>query len=168
MMSLTDILVLIGMFALRFGVPLAIVMGLGYLLKRLDRRWEKEARAQQHAAQVTEQPAKRPGGRPIMPIPAPRKKSPTPKWPFVPPPSPAHRPKAYLQQAAPLGVERQMASGQSALRCCDFRACDESVRSQCPATYRPDIPCWQARMQAEGHMPDECATCEVFQRYPTM
>ena len=43
MINFTDMLVFAGMLFLRFGVPLLIVIGIGYLLKRLDRRWEAEA-----------------------------------------------------------------------------------------------------------------------------
>ena len=45
MMDFIDLLGVIGMFLLRVGVPLAITVGVVYLLKRLDRRWEAEARA---------------------------------------------------------------------------------------------------------------------------
>ena len=43
MFDLTDIAVFTGMLLLRVGLPLAIVVGIGFLLKRLDRRWEAEA-----------------------------------------------------------------------------------------------------------------------------
>ena len=42
MINFTDMLVFTGMLFLRFGVPLLVVIGIGYLLKRLDRRWEAE------------------------------------------------------------------------------------------------------------------------------
>ncbi len=51
MFNFTDFLVLAGMFLLRFGVPAAIVIGVGYLLKRLDKRWEAEAWAEQQDGQ---------------------------------------------------------------------------------------------------------------------
>ena len=45
MIDFIDIAVFAGMVFLRVGVPLLILVGVGYLLKRLDRRWEAEARA---------------------------------------------------------------------------------------------------------------------------
>ena len=38
-----DILVIIGMFVLRLGVPLVFTVGVGYLFRRLDARWEAAA-----------------------------------------------------------------------------------------------------------------------------
>ena len=40
------ILVMIGLFLLRLGVPLAITLAVGYWLRRLDAKWEAEAAAQ--------------------------------------------------------------------------------------------------------------------------
>jgi uncharacterized membrane protein YraQ (UPF0718 family) len=40
------VLVVVGMFLLRLGVPLAITLAVGYWLRRLDARWEAEAQAQ--------------------------------------------------------------------------------------------------------------------------
>ena len=61
MINFTDMLVFAGMLFLRFGVPLLIVIGIGYLLKRLDRRWEAEAWAEQAKAKAAEVPAEQPG-----------------------------------------------------------------------------------------------------------
>lgn len=36
-------LAILGMFILRLGIPLAITLGIGYALRRLDARWEAEA-----------------------------------------------------------------------------------------------------------------------------
>ena len=91
MFDLTDIAVFIGMVFLRVGVPGLIIVGAGYLLKRLDRRWEAEAHEYQ-AKMAAEQPAvsrkrlqpsacppgRRPGKQPVTPQPL----------PFIPPPSP--------------------------------------------------------------------------------
>jgi len=41
-----ETLVIIGMFVLRLGVPFLIVLAVGYLLRRLDTRWEAEAQAE--------------------------------------------------------------------------------------------------------------------------
>jgi hypothetical protein len=43
---LMDVLVILGMFLLRLGLPLALVLVVGYWLRRLDARWEAEARRQ--------------------------------------------------------------------------------------------------------------------------
>lgn len=40
------VLTLIGYFALRVGVPIAAMIGLGIALHRLDRRWQREAAAE--------------------------------------------------------------------------------------------------------------------------
>jgi hypothetical protein len=44
--GLLEVLVIIGMFILRLGVPLLVTVALGYLLRRLDTRWEAEAQAE--------------------------------------------------------------------------------------------------------------------------
>lgn len=46
-----EIAIVIGIFVLRLGVPLAITLAMGYLLRRLDAKWEAEAIAQRKAAQ---------------------------------------------------------------------------------------------------------------------
>ena len=37
----------VGLFVLRIGIPLAIVFGIGYGLRRLDAKWQAEAMAEQ-------------------------------------------------------------------------------------------------------------------------
>ena len=44
-----ETLVIIGMFALRLGVPVGITVAIGYFLRRLDSRWDAEARARPEA-----------------------------------------------------------------------------------------------------------------------
>lgn len=44
--ELQEVLVVIGMFVLRLGVPLLIALTVGYLLRRLDSRWEAEAQSE--------------------------------------------------------------------------------------------------------------------------
>ena len=46
---LLQAVIIVGMFVLRLGVPLAITLLLGYWLHRLDARWQAEAQAQQEA-----------------------------------------------------------------------------------------------------------------------
>lgn len=47
-----ELLVIVGMFVLRLGVPLAITLAVGYGLHRLDARWEAEARADRNRAEL--------------------------------------------------------------------------------------------------------------------
>lgn len=59
--ELTEILIVIGMFALRLGVPVGLTVAIGYLLRRLDSRWEAEARARpevirRHRAAAAQRP----------------------------------------------------------------------------------------------------------------
>lgn len=51
MQWLIDSAAVAGMFILRLGVPLAITFGVAYLLRRLDKKWEAEARQQASGAQ---------------------------------------------------------------------------------------------------------------------
>ena len=52
MLNFTEFLAVAGLFVLRVGIPLLIMVGLVYLLKRLDRRWEADARAAQQRESV--------------------------------------------------------------------------------------------------------------------
>ena len=45
--SLLQTAVIVGMFALRLGIPLAITLLVGYWLRRLEDKWQAEARARQ-------------------------------------------------------------------------------------------------------------------------
>lgn len=62
MVELQHLLILLGLFLLRIGVPLAITLGLGYVLIRLDERWKAEAQAEREAREEREErvPARRP------------------------------------------------------------------------------------------------------------
>lgn len=56
---LLQTVIIFGMFVLRLAVPLAIVLLVGYWLRRLDARWQAEAQAQREARlarQATAQP----------------------------------------------------------------------------------------------------------------
>jgi hypothetical protein len=44
-----EVLVVVGMFLLRLGVPLAITLAVGYGLRRLDAKWQAEALARWEA-----------------------------------------------------------------------------------------------------------------------
>jgi hypothetical protein len=170
MIDFTDIAVFAGMVLLRVGVPLLIVLGAGYLLKRLDRRWEAEAREYQ-AKMAAEQPAKQPempAPQPAAPARKPGKQPTTPQpLPFIPPPTPSkeQRPALYAQAGVAVSKAGLSASGK---HCWEEHGCSESKMSSCAAPSHPDQPCWQARFNAEGHIPEECVSCDIFQRYPSM
>jgi hypothetical protein len=157
MLSFTDILALAGLFVLRVGVPLLITVGIVYLLKRLDRRWEAEARATQQRAQAAEQPAVQPAVQPkpatVVRVPAQQ-----PQLPWIPPPAVGQRP----------GQQPGLMAAPAPKPCWNIKGCSDSQRAQCAAPKRADVPCWQARFDAEGAIPEDCVRCEVFQRYPKM
>ncbi len=161
MFNFTDFLMLIGMSLLRFGLPVLVVVGLGLLLKRLDARWEAEANeyAAKHAAeQPAIQPeAPKPAERPAMPA---RKPVETPQLPFIIPPAPI---RDQRQQIAQPGMQAPVAdAGRGTSR----SSADSKV--QCSAPQNASRPCWQTRFDAEGKIPDECVTCDIFQRHPVM
>lgn len=52
MQELTTSLMILGMFILRLGVPLAVTALVGYLLSRVDARWQAEAQARREASPV--------------------------------------------------------------------------------------------------------------------
>jgi hypothetical protein len=147
MMDFIDLMAVVGMFLLRVGVPLAITVGVVYLLKRLDRRWEMEARA----GKAAEQPA---AERQIE-TPAPSKRAPAPELPFVPPPA---VPDRRIQPGMAAGVAVQPGVAKSS----------RPAKAQCDAPQNTGKPCWQTRLDAEGQIPEECVGCDIFQRYPVM
>ncbi|MGC8780977.1 MAG: hypothetical protein ACP5UQ_08950 [Anaerolineae bacterium] len=152
MLDFMDLLAVVGLFALRVGVPIGITAGLVYLLKRLDRRWEMEARVLQERGKEAMQPAAQPGTKVRVPV------SPQPTLPWVPPPAigPGPAPQPGLMVAA------------AAQPCWATKGCSEGQRASCAAAQHPEVPCWQARFDAEGAIPDQCTNCEIFQRYPMM
>lgn len=104
-----------GMFILRLGVPLAITLAAGYLLRRLDARWQAEAWAQWEASRGEDEPA--------------------PDF------------SAFEEATEP---------------CWAIKRCNGPVVEDCPTVARPDVPCWLARLQAEGQLPAACYNCELF------
>lgn len=121
--EIQGVLLLVGLLALRFVVPLAITIGLGYLLVRLDERWRAEAAAASDAAGDLAR-----DDRPVQP-------RPTPALSF---PAVANAP------------------------CWVLRACEPARQAACPATQRPEQPCWLTRMQIEGRLPASCQGCPLF------
>ena len=154
MIDFIDVLGLIGMFALRVGVPLAVMAGLAYMLKRLDRRWEEEARMQREA----ERPAVQPGKPASVVVPAPSRRVPVPApvIPFIPPPP------------LPMGQQLGLTPAELQQPCWEMWKCSESAKADCAAAQHPEKPCWQARLEADQKIPDECVHCKTFQRYPLM
>jgi hypothetical protein len=162
MFNFADFLGVLGLFLLRFGVPLAVTAGIVYLLKRLDKRWEEEARAVPRAAEIAELPAQRPAvpattERPVVPA-----RTPVPAMPFIIPPGRGKVPAAGQVQAS-AGLAAQVPQ-----HCWDVKGCGDTAKAQCAAPHNPEMPCWQARFGAEGAIPEDCVHCDVFQRYPVM
>lgn len=61
MESLTNIWSITFLFVLRLGVPLIVTLAIGYVLKRLDARWQAEAREDRKVREaVTRQPVTAP------------------------------------------------------------------------------------------------------------
>lgn len=157
MPSFTDFMVVVGMIALRFGIPALVIIGIAYLFKRLDRRWEAEAR-EYAAKQAAEQPAVRPQApRPALPA---REPAQSPQMPFIIPPAAIHDQRQQIAQPgmmAPTAEPGRRASRPNA-----------GSKPLCSASQSGDKPCWQTRLNAEGKIPDECVNCDIFQRYPTI
>jgi len=161
MIDFTDMLVLGGLFFLRFGVPLLILVGIGYLLKRLDRRWEAEAWAEQRKAQAAEVPAEQPS------VPAPTQRPSVPARRPVPAPAPALPFIPPLVRETPR-PQPGLTVSRAAQPCSDVKGCSDTRKAQCAAPQHPEKPCWQARFDAEGAIPEDCVGCDIFQRYPMM
>lgn len=149
MINFADIVVIIGLFMLRIGVPLAIMVGLVYFLKRLDRRWEAEARAEQAIAKPAQQPAG---------LASPQTATARPAI--------AEIPVSKLPLSAGLATQPGLIPVAKGQPCWDTKGCAETNYKECPAYLHPDQPCWQARLQAEGKIPEACPSCEIFQQYP--
>jgi hypothetical protein len=162
MLGFMDLMTVIGLVLLRFGVPLAIVAVAGYFLKQLDARWEAELGASAEAeAREAEQPAIAPAlpARPTAPAQRRREPAPGPLPTFVPPPA--------ISPSRQQGLQPGMAMAP-AQPCWDVKGCTEEAKASCAAPQHPGTPCWQARLDAEGKIPETCVECDVFQRYPTM
>jgi hypothetical protein len=143
------------MFFLRFGIPIILMAGAAYFLKRLDARWEAEAQASR-ALEQAEQPGIAPQA-PALPVrPTRRAPAPGPLPNFIPLPA---------DRSVPLQPGMMMAAAQP---CWDVKGCSDNAKASCAAPANPAVPCWQARLDAEGKIPEQCVECDIFQRYPTM
>ncbi len=132
MSSVTEILYIVGLFVLRLGIPLAITLVIAYFLRRLDTKWEDEARSEQEAGRVTREVEEKEAV----------------SVPLAHMPSPAPIPAALDSYGKPCWEIN--------------KECNSTKMEHCPAYHDPSIPCWQARRQVEGRIPVECYHCEIF------
>jgi hypothetical protein len=140
---ISDVLAILGLFVLRFGIPVFVTLGLAYLLKRLDRHWEEEARLNQQPQPSVE---KRLPARPARAgVDIAGRQS-----PYMPSPGLA------------------MNTATATIHCWDKKHCTEEGKALCAAFAHPDQPCWEARTVAAGQLPVTCPTCDIYQHYPLM
>lgn len=50
-----------------------------------------------------------------------------------------------------------------AMPCWILKNCDEAAKVDCPAHKQPGIPCWLARLRAEGSLPENCPDCPIYE-----
>ncbi|HHY55997.1 MAG TPA: hypothetical protein GYA08_11230 [Chloroflexi bacterium] len=50
--------------------------------------------------------------------------------------------------------------------CWEYNHCPPEKRQHCPACALTDIPCWMARLRAEGKLPGRCYGCALFRTRP--
>ena len=50
--GLLQTVIIVGMFILRLGIPLIITLLVGYWLRRLDNKWQAEAKARQETETI--------------------------------------------------------------------------------------------------------------------
>ena len=126
MNELLQVPIIIGLFLLRLGVPIAITVAVGYWLHKLDAKWEAEA--QQRVADLSK----------ADPLPV---------------------SNVTIRPQPQINIERLIKE-----RCWDIKQCAESIRAQCPACSHPDLPCWVARSDAEGHILKKCLSCQIYEQ----
>ena len=68
-----------------------------------------------------------------------------------------------VEGKAGLAQERAVPFGRQ--RCWETLNCPPQTRVACPASQRPDIPCWAARQIAGQHLPEGCGACPVRALY---
>ena len=140
----SNVLLIILLFILRMGIPVLVTVAIAYGLRRLDARWQAEAEAEAKAQTKVVAPK-------------------------APQPQPARTGNgagngsgngvginAPLRQPLPVA----MAAGQP---CWSIKGCSESMRANCAAFHQPNVPCWSARMNAEGRLPAGCKDCKLYQ-----
>jgi|YNPNPStandDraft_1061719.scaffolds.fasta_scaffold21432_4 hypothetical protein len=66
MEAIVDTLVILGMLLIRIGIPIAITAALAYALRRLDQRWQAEARRARGLPPIEEAPLVAPTAQPAL------------------------------------------------------------------------------------------------------
>ncbi len=132
--SLPNSVLIVLLFILRLGVPLLITLAIGYVLGRLDAKWQAEAEAERQA-EMQAQAAK--AQTPLKP-----------SAPAAPYQLPARQPLAGWAMAG--------------TPCWSLKGCTEATKAACPATRQPSVPCWAARLNAEGQLPQACQSCQLY------
>lgn len=54
----------------------------------------------------------------------------------------------------------------AAAPCWQLRNCSEAGRVNCAACKEPGLPCWMARLRADGRLPGPCYGCALFRLRP--
>ena len=52
--------------------------------------------------------------------------------------------------------------------CWELNNCSDAQRGNCPACAALDIPCWMARLRADGKLPARCYGCALFRTRPSL
>ena len=52
--------------------------------------------------------------------------------------------------------------------CWKLRNCSEAGRVNCAACKEPGLPCWMARLRADGRLPGPCYSCALFRLRPRL
>lgn len=130
----SNVALIILLFILRLGVPLLITVAIAYGLRRLDAKWQVEAEAEAKAQARAISPQ--------TPQPQPSRGSNGNGFPL-------------RQPIVPI-----MAAGQP---CWSVKGCSEAARASCAAFHQPNVPCWAARINAEGRLPAGCKDCSLYQ-----
>ncbi len=52
--------------------------------------------------------------------------------------------------------------------CWELNNCSDAQRGDCPACAALDIPCWMARLRADGKLPARCYGCALFRTRPSL
>ena len=132
----SNVLLIILLFIMRLGIPVLVTVAIAYGLRRLDAKWQAEAEAKAQTKSVV-----------------PQAPQPQPAWTGVNAGNGAGINMALRQPMA-------MAAGQP---CWSLKGCSESMRANCAAFHQPNVPCWSARMNAEGRLPAGCKDCKLYQ-----
>jgi hypothetical protein len=52
--------------------------------------------------------------------------------------------------------------------CWQLRHCSEATRATCTAAKETALPCWMARLRADGRLPVPCYSCALFRLRPRL